>query len=295
MSTSLKDQGNEEFKKENYLKAAALYAQAVKEDPQNAVLYSNKSAALLKLKKVTKALEDAETCIKLKPDWDKGYFRKGAVLEEMGKLAEALKEYEHSLQLSPDNRELSLKIRSLTKLFKVKSTEKEKQEKQQHESLATLVASAAGGGDVGTWAVEMLDHMMGSIAESDTAFDPSLHWLPGTYSEAHDEAHRHVRMREAFSSPELLQGFVGEMREMGAKFDAAAVLAIVPRPAVAFPQVWTKPSWPKAKDAKGVFLQLEAKAAKKKFVWFVPVQDKAVGRAEELDADYFGMLPALLR
>ncbi len=33
---------------------------------------SNKSAALLKLKKVTKALDDAETCIKLKPDWDKG-------------------------------------------------------------------------------------------------------------------------------------------------------------------------------------------------------------------------------
>ena len=53
---------------------------------------------------------------------------------------QALKEYEHSLQLSPDNRELSLKIRSLTKLFKAKSTEKEKQEKQAH------VRRLAGGG-----------------------------------------------------------------------------------------------------------------------------------------------------
>ncbi len=44
---------------------------------------SNRSAALLKLNKVTKALEDAEKCIELRPDWDKGYFRKGNVLEEL--------------------------------------------------------------------------------------------------------------------------------------------------------------------------------------------------------------------
>lgn len=43
---------------------------------------SNRSAALLKLKKVTKALEDADACIKLKPDWEKGYFRKASVFEE---------------------------------------------------------------------------------------------------------------------------------------------------------------------------------------------------------------------
>ena len=41
-------------------------------------------------------------------------------------------------------------------------------------------------------------------------------------------------------------------------------------------QVWTKPSWPKARDAKGVFLQLETKATKK-HVWFVPVQEKIPG------------------
>ena len=42
---------------------------------------SNRSAALLKLNKVQKALVDAEECIKCKPDWEKGYFRKGNVLE----------------------------------------------------------------------------------------------------------------------------------------------------------------------------------------------------------------------
>nr|DAD47923.1 TPA_asm: hypothetical protein HUJ06_017860 [Nelumbo nucifera] len=36
---SLKDQGNEFFKAGNYLKAAALYTQAIKKDPSNATLY----------------------------------------------------------------------------------------------------------------------------------------------------------------------------------------------------------------------------------------------------------------
>lgn len=36
---SLKDQGNEFFKAGNYLKAAALYTQAIKSEPSNAALY----------------------------------------------------------------------------------------------------------------------------------------------------------------------------------------------------------------------------------------------------------------
>ena len=36
---SYKDQGNGEYKKGNWLKAAALYTKGIKEDPENAVLY----------------------------------------------------------------------------------------------------------------------------------------------------------------------------------------------------------------------------------------------------------------
>lgn len=39
VASSLKDQGNDEYKKGNYLKAAALYTQAIKDDSKNAVLY----------------------------------------------------------------------------------------------------------------------------------------------------------------------------------------------------------------------------------------------------------------
>lgn len=65
-----------------------LHSQGLKEDPESAVLYSNRSAALLQLTKAGKALDDAEECIKRRPDWDKGWFRKGLALELSEKYAE---------------------------------------------------------------------------------------------------------------------------------------------------------------------------------------------------------------
>lgn len=47
---------------------------------------SNRSLALLRLHKVTKALMDAEQCILLEPTWDKGHFRKAEALEAFGRL-----------------------------------------------------------------------------------------------------------------------------------------------------------------------------------------------------------------
>ena len=49
---------------------------------------SNRSAALLQLSKTAKALADAEECIRLEPDWDKGHFRKAAALEALGRMDE---------------------------------------------------------------------------------------------------------------------------------------------------------------------------------------------------------------
>jgi len=64
--------------------------QGIKEDPDSAVLFSNRSAALLQLKKAAKALEDAEKCIKCRPEWDKGHYRKGLALELQGAFSEVI-------------------------------------------------------------------------------------------------------------------------------------------------------------------------------------------------------------
>jgi hypothetical protein len=49
---------------------------------------SNRSAALLKLNKVAKALADAEECVKLDPAFHKGYMRMALALESQQRLEE---------------------------------------------------------------------------------------------------------------------------------------------------------------------------------------------------------------
>ncbi|KAL2633315.1 hypothetical protein R1flu_004794 [Riccia fluitans] len=117
---SLKDQGNAHYKSGNYLKAAAVYTQAIKADPNNATLYSNRSAAFLNLSKVTKALADAEMTVKLNPTWEKGYFRKGCALEAAERYEEALAVYREALEKSPQSTEVATKIKRLTTLVRDK-------------------------------------------------------------------------------------------------------------------------------------------------------------------------------
>ena len=57
---SLKDQGNKVFAAKDYDKAIQLFSEAIKLDPSNHVLYSNRSAAHAGKKEWDAALEDAE-------------------------------------------------------------------------------------------------------------------------------------------------------------------------------------------------------------------------------------------
>lgn len=93
--------------------SAGLYTKALKEQPDSAVLYSNRSAALLKLDKVAKALSDAQEAIRLKPEWDKAWTRRAGAREAAGQREEALKDYEHALSLNASNAEVAAKVKAL--------------------------------------------------------------------------------------------------------------------------------------------------------------------------------------
>lgn len=69
--------------------ALTAHPQAIESDAGNHVLYSNRSAAYLALKRHEDALRDAEKCVELNMDWPKGYARQGAALQALGRYAEA--------------------------------------------------------------------------------------------------------------------------------------------------------------------------------------------------------------
>lgn len=98
--------GNEHFKSGDYLKAAACYTKAIKSDPANHVLYSNRAQAFLKINKIARALEDADRCIELAPDFVKGYHRKAVALQALDRKKEAAGVAMRACEMDPGNREL---------------------------------------------------------------------------------------------------------------------------------------------------------------------------------------------
>ncbi len=77
--------GNRAFQRKEYAVALAHYQKALALQPKNATIWSNSSAAKLRLGKASAAARDASECVKLEPSWAKGYFRTASAMQAMGK------------------------------------------------------------------------------------------------------------------------------------------------------------------------------------------------------------------
>ncbi|XP_018567462.1 stress-induced-phosphoprotein 1 [Anoplophora glabripennis] len=102
----LKDKGNAALSENKIDEAIKYYTEAINLDSNNAVLYSNRSAAYAKGNQYDLSLQDAEKAIQIKPDWSKAYSRKGTSLAYLGRLDEAIETYEKGLQIDPNNSQL---------------------------------------------------------------------------------------------------------------------------------------------------------------------------------------------
>lgn len=328
----LKAEANELFKAKDYLKAAAAYTKALKLDKENAVLLSNRSAALLKLNKVTKALEDAEACITLTPAWEKGYFRKGAIQESQQDFAGAYESYSKALEVSTPsgNADLAAKVAAMGK----KIGKKPPSEKKAADAVppppapkskpppspvpapppppASSKSLKDDWDDLGTpetahFVNSWIGHLVAEVREDGRAsLEPMVHFQIGLTEPTEDqEKFSHIRASAAFQSPETTLGFVDYLRKAGKSLKATTVCAIVPKSKVAFPQVWSREGWPSPKEQDGVIFQVESNGGGKKLrkVWFFPFppsqgsanDDRSLGSAVGLDPELFSLLPTLLQ
>eukprot|EP00455_Lapot_gusevi_P046664 TRINITY_DN617_c0_g2_i1.p1 TRINITY_DN617_c0_g2~~TRINITY_DN617_c0_g2_i1.p1 ORF type:complete len:573 (-),score=284.83 TRINITY_DN617_c0_g2_i1:237-1955(-) len=101
-----KNRGNAAFQAGRYEEAASEFTTAISLDASNHVLYSNRSGAYAALKQYDHALEDANKCIELNPNFVKGYSRKGLALFNLGRYEEARDTYRQGLTHDANNQQL---------------------------------------------------------------------------------------------------------------------------------------------------------------------------------------------
>lgn len=95
----LKEKGNKAFQAGDIDSAINFFNQSLDIDPDNHIVFSNRSAAYLKAGQKSKALYDAEKCVELSPNWSKGYSRLGAAQQSLKRFDAAIDSFKKGLNI----------------------------------------------------------------------------------------------------------------------------------------------------------------------------------------------------
>ena len=104
------------------------FTKAIEIEPQNHVLYSNRSGAYASKRDFDEALEDANKTTEIKPDWAKGWGRKGAALHGTGDLVGAKDAFEEALKLDPANSQAKSGLSAVERAIAAEATADEADE-----------------------------------------------------------------------------------------------------------------------------------------------------------------------
>lgn len=104
---ALKKLGNTAFENKIYEEAVQFYTKAIENaetgDDELHVYYSNRSASYFEQHNYSCALDDANECVKIKPDFAKGYIRKSKAERELLLNDLSLESASRAIELEPEN------------------------------------------------------------------------------------------------------------------------------------------------------------------------------------------------
>ena len=113
LAEKYKSEGNEFFKNNKFNEAMEKYTQAIDlkvETKNNAIYYSNRAFVNLKLENYGSTIQDANTAIKIDPNFIKAYYRRASAYCFLRKYEEALKDLLFLKTKIPDDKSLDEKI-----------------------------------------------------------------------------------------------------------------------------------------------------------------------------------------
>ncbi|KAL6637243.1 hypothetical protein ACP70R_024815 [Stipagrostis hirtigluma subsp. patula] len=104
--SELRQQADDAIKRKDYISASACYTQAVRIDPYDATLFSDRSLCWLRTGQGKRALIDAIRCKTLRPKWAKAYYQQGKALVLLKEYEKACQVLSRGLELDPENDEI---------------------------------------------------------------------------------------------------------------------------------------------------------------------------------------------
>ncbi len=126
--------GNDFYKQQEYLKAAAEYAKALEADPSNTTAKFNHANALFRQdKKVEAAIlfNDVTKTVTDKSLLSKAWYNKGVILSNQKNLEESIEAYKNALRNNPDDKEARENLQKAILELKKKETPKKKEDEQK--------------------------------------------------------------------------------------------------------------------------------------------------------------------
>eukprot|EP00282_Hemiselmis_andersenii_P024357 CAMPEP_0172011150 /NCGR_PEP_ID=MMETSP1041-20130122/8128_1 /TAXON_ID=464988 /ORGANISM="Hemiselmis andersenii, Strain CCMP439" /LENGTH=298 /DNA_ID=CAMNT_0012665595 /DNA_START=61 /DNA_END=953 /DNA_ORIENTATION=- len=280
INDTFKNEGNRFFSSGDFVKAVAAYNKAIKADPSNAVLYSNRAAAFIQLGKETKAIKDAEQAIELKPDWAKGYYRKGAALVNLRKWEEAVTALKKALEIEPKSKDVAAMLRETTRKRNAEGGERKRAESKGLKLVASnedmpgepapKAAPSGGGGKTSPGAAgggltegEVEGFVREALTSALTQFSEKGELKSIVYMQGSGKGDplQMVGIEAGFDSPQANEQCCEFLREYATDKQAKAVVVMAEKRNIAYPQVWknkTNKQWRWGSGEGGMFMQLDA-------------------------------------
>jgi len=116
-ASALKDQGNAALAASHFAEAADLYTQAI-EIHEHPVFFSNRAMAYIRMEQYGLAIVDADSSIKMDPEYVKAYYRRGSAQFALGKNKQAKKDFKKVCQMKPKDKDARKKLAACTQAVK---------------------------------------------------------------------------------------------------------------------------------------------------------------------------------
>ena len=94
----------------SYDKAIKSFNRAIRSDPNDYILYINRSICYLRIKKYEYALIDAEKSIEIKSDLAQGWSIKAEALNHLDRIHESIQSYLKAAELDPKDKKIKKEL-----------------------------------------------------------------------------------------------------------------------------------------------------------------------------------------